>query len=147
MRYTIQHGYKAYRDGRQFGPWQAGDVVELAAEDAAWIERDSPGVFAEDVDDTVDLPPAGPGQVPPGSAATVEGQGERVAQGAGKPLPAEPVDHKPFSEMDFRELQAAAKARELSAGGGRDELVARLEEHERTRAEAVAVDTGGGANT
>ncbi len=45
-RYTLAHSYSARRDGITFGPWQAGERVELEAEDAEWVERDSPGVFA-----------------------------------------------------------------------------------------------------
>lgn len=42
-RYEVRHAYRSARDGRQFGPWVAGDVVELDAADAEWLLRDSPG--------------------------------------------------------------------------------------------------------
>jgi len=42
-RYEVRHAYQASRDGRQFGPWVAGDTVELEAADAEWVDRDSPG--------------------------------------------------------------------------------------------------------
>lgn len=45
--YRIGHSYCASRDGRQFGPWSAGDVVELDPADAEWVGRDSPGVLTE----------------------------------------------------------------------------------------------------
>jgi hypothetical protein len=45
-RYTVAHSYAAHRDGRTFGPWAPGEQVELDEADAAWVERDSPGVFA-----------------------------------------------------------------------------------------------------
>lgn len=41
--FEVLHAYRASRDGRQFGPWKPGDVVELAEDDAAWVNRDSPG--------------------------------------------------------------------------------------------------------
>lgn len=45
-RYTVGHGYTASRDGKQLGPWAAGDEVELDDAEAAWVERDSPGALA-----------------------------------------------------------------------------------------------------
>lgn len=45
-RYTVQHKYRAVRDGQVLGPWRAGDEVELAEADAAWLEQDSPGLLA-----------------------------------------------------------------------------------------------------
>lgn len=45
--YTLNHAYSASRDGRQFGPWEAGETVELEPVDAEWIERDSPGALSE----------------------------------------------------------------------------------------------------
>lgn len=44
--YAVRHGYAATRDGRRFGPWQAGDIVDLDPADAEWVERDSPGALA-----------------------------------------------------------------------------------------------------
>ncbi len=41
--YKVQHAYQSFRDGQQFGPWQAGDRLELSEADAAWVNRDSPG--------------------------------------------------------------------------------------------------------
>jgi hypothetical protein len=41
--FTVAHAYAARRDGRQLGPWQAGDVVDLEGDDADWVNRDSPG--------------------------------------------------------------------------------------------------------
>lgn len=51
--YEVAHAYSAWRDGRRFGPWQAGDVVDLEPDDADWVCRDSPGALwlvAETVD-------------------------------------------------------------------------------------------------
>lgn len=45
-RFVVAHAYSARRDGRLFGPWEPGTEVELDEADAAWVERDSPGVFA-----------------------------------------------------------------------------------------------------
>jgi hypothetical protein len=42
-RYEVQHRYGSTRDGQQYGPWQAGETVELSDQDAAWVNRDSPG--------------------------------------------------------------------------------------------------------
>ncbi|NMO52023.1 hypothetical protein HH310_12550 [Actinoplanes sp. TBRC 11911] len=42
-RYQVAHKYRSTRDGQQFGPYLVGDVVELSDEDAAWVNRDSPG--------------------------------------------------------------------------------------------------------
>lgn len=41
--FTLIHSYASQRDGQRFGPWQAGDVVDLEQADAEWILRDSPG--------------------------------------------------------------------------------------------------------
>lgn len=43
--YTVVHAYGARRDGRQFGPWQPGEVVDLDPADAEWVLRDSPGAL------------------------------------------------------------------------------------------------------
>ena len=42
-RYQMQWRYRS----NGFGPWGEGDEVELQAEDAAFINRDSPGVLVE----------------------------------------------------------------------------------------------------
>lgn len=44
--YVVQHRYSSYRDGQRFGPWEAGEKVDLRDEDAAWINRDSEGCVA-----------------------------------------------------------------------------------------------------
>jgi hypothetical protein len=44
-RYAVRWPYFARRDGRSFGPWAAGEAVELSHDDAEWVERDSPGVL------------------------------------------------------------------------------------------------------
>ncbi|UVS81840.1 SAP domain-containing protein [Actinokineospora sp. UTMC 2448] len=123
MRYTIQHPYKAYRDGRLFGPWDQGDVVDLDDADAAWIERDSPGVFAEDVDETADQQPA------PSGPPIPERQGEPIVDQGDREPPA-----PDYEAMDYRELQALAKQRELPASGSKDDLVARLQKADKAAA-------------
>lgn len=45
--FELNHAYSARRDGRQFGPWQAGEVVDLEQADAEWVERDSPGALRQ----------------------------------------------------------------------------------------------------
>lgn len=44
--YKVKQRYRSYRDGRQFGPYEPGTVVELEEADAEWVERDSPGTLA-----------------------------------------------------------------------------------------------------
>lgn len=41
--YAVNHRYSAARDGRTFGPFEPGTVVELDEADADWVNRDSPG--------------------------------------------------------------------------------------------------------
>lgn len=60
--YELNHTYAASRDGRRFGPWAAGEVVDLDPADAEWIERDSPGALAEQKPSGK---PAGERQKPP----------------------------------------------------------------------------------
>lgn len=42
MRYRLT---KNYGSKRGHGPWLAGDVVELAPEEAQWIEAQEPGTL------------------------------------------------------------------------------------------------------
>lgn len=49
-RYTVQHRYSARRDGQTLGPWVEGDETELTGDEAAWVNRDSPGTLAPVVD-------------------------------------------------------------------------------------------------
>lgn len=49
-RYTVNHRYESRRDGRQWGPWVAGTVVDLSPADAAWLNADSPGVVVLEVE-------------------------------------------------------------------------------------------------
>ena len=51
-KYTIAHNYSARTDGRQFGPWLAGDEVEIDDADAEWVRNDSPGVLGDDATTT-----------------------------------------------------------------------------------------------
>lgn len=59
-RYNVNHGYRSYSDGRQFGPFVAGETVELDEREAEWVERDSPGcltpVDGDDVQGDDDAP-------------------------------------------------------------------------------------------
>lgn len=41
--FEVRHRYAAFRDGRQIGPWVAGDRVDIDDADAEWVNRDSPG--------------------------------------------------------------------------------------------------------
>lgn len=42
-RFEVRHAYRSSRDGQQYGPWTAGETVELSDADADWVNRDSPG--------------------------------------------------------------------------------------------------------
>lgn len=46
-RFKLTRDYTAVCDGRQYGPWPAGQLVELEADESAWIERDSPGALLD----------------------------------------------------------------------------------------------------
>lgn len=58
--YKLNHAYEAYRDGTRFGPWAKGDLVNLDADDAAWVERDSAGALSKVDDKKPTEGPAGP---------------------------------------------------------------------------------------
>jgi hypothetical protein len=45
--YTVNHAYRALRDGAVFGPYEPGTTVELSDADAEWVNRDSPGCLTE----------------------------------------------------------------------------------------------------
>lgn len=57
-RYTLRHGYASNHNGRTFGPWAAGDVVEFDEADAEWVERDSPGALEPEKKAERQQPPA-----------------------------------------------------------------------------------------
>lgn len=47
-RFTVTQNYSAERAAAsvtQFGPWNAGETVELDEPDAAWVNADSPGTL------------------------------------------------------------------------------------------------------
>jgi len=44
-RYQVTGRYHSLRDGRSWGPWEPGTQVDLSREDAAWINRDAPGIL------------------------------------------------------------------------------------------------------
>ena len=56
-RYVVQHRYASKRDGVQWGPWDAGQPIDLREDDAAWVNLDSPGCLALEVQVP---PPAAP---------------------------------------------------------------------------------------
>ncbi len=61
-RYTVTQNYSAERAAAsvtQFGPWAAGDEIELDAPDAEWVNTDSAGT----------LEPAKPAKAPAKKAA------------------------------------------------------------------------------
>lgn len=49
-RYTVQRRYQSSRDGAQWGPWAAGQPIDLREDDAAWCNTDSPGLLVEYVE-------------------------------------------------------------------------------------------------
>lgn len=53
-RYRFNHRYLSQRDGVQWGPFDAGQEIDLREEDADWLDRDSPGCLSP----VVDAPPA-----------------------------------------------------------------------------------------
>lgn len=58
-KYTVNHSYRAFHDGRQYGPYEASTVVELDASDAEWVNRDSPGCLSV-AEEKVEQPPVQP---------------------------------------------------------------------------------------
>lgn len=44
-RFKVKHAYQAFRDGARIGPWGADEEVEVDAELAEWVDRDSPGAL------------------------------------------------------------------------------------------------------
>lgn len=50
-RYTIQRSYASAHNTKVYGPWEAGEVIELEQHIAEWVDRDSPGVLAPVVDE------------------------------------------------------------------------------------------------
>jgi len=58
-RYLVNHHYGSMRDGKQWGPWQAGLVIDLSPADVEWLNTDSPGVLSLEVEpDSEPEPPA-----------------------------------------------------------------------------------------
>lgn len=45
-QYRVNHAYRAWRDGRQFGPYEPDTIVDLDPADADWVNRDSPGALS-----------------------------------------------------------------------------------------------------
>lgn len=44
-RYRVNHRYSAVDNGVLIGPFVAGSAVELGADRAEWVNRDSPGTL------------------------------------------------------------------------------------------------------
>ncbi len=47
-RFKVNHHYGSNNNGQQYGPWRVGTVVDVADDEAAWINRDSPGTLSPD---------------------------------------------------------------------------------------------------
>jgi hypothetical protein len=47
--YTVNHRYYAFSDGKHYGPYEAGTVIDLDPAEAQWVNRDSPGTLTEGV--------------------------------------------------------------------------------------------------
>ena len=56
-RYTVQHAYRAARDGARVGPWVAGEEVDVDQDLAEWVNRDSPGALADVKPEPKSAPP------------------------------------------------------------------------------------------
>ena len=41
--YTVQHRYGSRNGEQTFGPWEAGETVDLTEDEADWVNRDSAG--------------------------------------------------------------------------------------------------------
>lgn len=59
-RYVVNQRYGSMRDGKQWGPWQAGLVIDLSEADAEWLNTDSPGVLSLEVEPEPEPPLAKP---------------------------------------------------------------------------------------
>lgn len=77
--YVVGHAYAAFTDGRQLGPWVAGDVVDVSDQDATFVVADSPGALRP-VGEPKELPdPADePEQAPEDAAVDPDGEPEPV---------------------------------------------------------------------
>ena len=49
-RYLVNHNYRAFSDGKTYGPLEAGQTVELVEDDAEWVNRDSPGCLSPEAE-------------------------------------------------------------------------------------------------
>lgn len=62
--FTVNHRYYSFSDGKHYGPYEAGAVVDLDQAEAQWVNRDSPGtltaVAAKKAEDKVEQPPTQP---------------------------------------------------------------------------------------
>lgn len=77
-KYTIEHNYDAFRDGKRFGPWAAGDEVEIDDVDVDWVRRDSPGVLAEAKKEKAPAKKVTAAPPPEGGGSAVTGDGPQA---------------------------------------------------------------------
>lgn len=130
--YKLNHGYEAYRDGQRFGPWAAGDTVNLDVADADWVERDSPGaltVAAHEVRSGPAEPVPAAGARPrvggdPELAEAAAVAQERVhAEAAARGKPDEPAvegdDQADEDEADPKRAKRPARDRQHRGGSNR----------------------------
>ena len=75
VRYLVEHDYRAYSDGQWVGPWRAGDVVQIDAGVAAWVNRDSPGTLVP-VDSPTPQAPTDPATPSESSEPPADGTGD-----------------------------------------------------------------------
>lgn len=71
-RYIVQARYGSRRDGQQYGPWAKGTEVDLSEADAAWVNRDCPGVLVAVVEKEPEAPTPEPVLTESEPAAQVE---------------------------------------------------------------------------
>jgi len=78
-RHQVTQRYESWRDGTRFGPWRAGDEVELADPDAEWVDRDTPGTLTA-VDATGETVPPPSREKPPTRDRAHRGGSNREAR-------------------------------------------------------------------
>lgn len=109
-------------DGPSNAGARPGEVGHFDHEPAAGLR-----LIAEDGPELVDLPQGGV-VLPPGWVAADAPEPPEAAHEARDAIVADPVT--PYGSMKKAELVEEARARELPVGGSKDDLAARLAEHD-----------------
>lgn len=93
-KYTVQHRYFSYYNFKQLGEWQPGDVVDLEEDEAAFVQRDSPGCLVP----YVDLRRAV-------EAAPHDRMVKKASSRQPKDRQGDPSDQGPITKADFKALK------------------------------------------